>query len=75
MRKKGFRHNITQSLATLPLVGLLAAVVWMLPDVRSLQLGGGLLVTFVMAYLVIECNNRYQLLRVRSRMNSVVFSH
>ena len=73
MRQKGFRHNITQSLAILPLVGLLAAVVWMLPDVRSLQLGGGLLVTFVMAYLVIECNNRYQLLRVRSRMNSVVF--
>lgn len=73
MRQKGFRHNITQSLVTLPLVALVTAAVWMLPNLRSLQLGGGLLATALMTYIVIECNNRYHLLRVRSRMNSVVF--
>ena len=73
MRQKGFRQNITQSLATLPLVALVTAAVWMLPNLSSLQLGGGLLATVLMTYVVIECNNRYHLLRVRSRMNSVVF--
>ena len=73
MRQKGFRQNFTQSFATLPLVALVTAAVWMLPDLSSLRLGGGLLATALMTYVVIECNNRYHLLRVRSRMNSVVF--
>ncbi len=73
MRQKGFRQNFTQSFATLPLVALVTAAVWMLPNLSSLRLGGGLLATALMTYVVIECNNRYHLLRVRSRMNSVVF--
>ena len=54
-------------------MALVTAAVWMLPNLSSLRLGGGLLATALMTYVVIECNNRYHLLRVRSRMNSVVF--
>ena len=61
MRQKGFRQNFTQSFATLPLVALVTAAVWMLPNLSSLRLGGGLLATALMTYVVIECNNRYHL--------------
>ena len=53
MRQKGFRQNFTQSFATLPLVALVTAAVWMLPNLSSLRLGGGLLATALMTYVVI----------------------
>lgn len=58
---------------TLPVIACLALVLWMLPDVTSVQLWGGLALTGVVTYVVMELNNRFQLLRIRSRMMSSTF--
>ena len=52
---------------------LLTAVCWMLPDVSSLERWGGLALTAVTAYLLMEMNTRFSLLRVRSRLVSTSF--
>lgn len=73
MRRHRFQHTFTQSIATLPLVSVAVAVVWILPDVCNLWLWGGLLAVAVMALLMVEWNNRFQLLRLRSNVTPVLF--
>lgn len=73
MRDTGFRKHITEGLATLPVTALAGAALWLLPDLKNPSLWCTLAVVTFMTYVVIETNNRYRLIRVRSRMNSVVF--
>ncbi len=61
------------STLTLPVAALVSVLAWVLPDVESLQLWGGLSATLATAYLIMELNNRNALLRIRSRMMSVTF--
>lgn len=68
-----FRQRVSQSMATLPLVVALSAAAWLAADLRNPLLWGGWAVMAAMAYIVVEWNNRFQLLRVRSRMNSATF--
>lgn len=73
MHEQKFRNRVSQSLASLPITALLVSMVWMLPDVSNLYLWGGLGVMAAMTLIVAEWNNQFQLIRIRSRMNSVVF--
>lgn len=61
------------STLTLPVTALVSVLAWILPDVGSVPLWGGLGVTLATAYLIMELNNRNALLRIRSRMMSVTF--
>lgn len=67
------RQNIVSSTLTLPVCGVLCAVLWMCADVRDLSLWGGLMAAGVLTYILMEMVNRNQLLRIRSRMVSVTF--
>ncbi|MBR1652955.1 MAG: hypothetical protein IJ692_06160 [Alloprevotella sp.] len=67
------QQNIVSSTLTLPLCSVACAVVWMLPDVRSASLWGGLAAATLTTYLLLEMVNRNQLLRIRSRMVSATF--
>lgn len=73
MHEQKFRNRVSQSMASLPIASLLVAVVWMLPDVSNAYLWGGLAVMAAMTLIMAEWNNQFQLIRIRSRMNSVVF--
>ncbi len=73
MHDRQFRHRVSQSFASLPIVATLTALVWVFPDVGNLRLWAGLVAVAVMTAIVVEWNNQYQLLRIRSRMNSVTF--
>lgn len=52
---------------------MVTLVLWLLPGVTDVGLWGGLAVTMLTAYLIMELNNRNALLRIRSRMMSVTF--
>ena len=73
MHQHTFRHRVTQSMASLPLVAVIATAIWVVGDVQNPLVWGGWAVAGIMAYLMVEWNNQFQLLRVRSRMNSVTF--
>lgn len=64
------RTNITQSDATFVVSALVVSVVWMLGHWSEQAYWGGLACTLITAYVLLETNNRCQLLRVRSRMVS-----
>ena len=71
--RHSFRNTVVSGSFTLPVMFLLTAVCWMLPDVSSLERWGGLALTAVTAYLLMEMNTRFSLLRVRSRLVSTSF--
>lgn len=62
------RTNITQSDATFVVSALVVSVVWMLGHWSEQAYWGGLACTLITAYVLLETNNRCQLLRVRSRL-------
>lgn len=68
-----FRHNVVTGTLTLPIIALVMMVVWILPAPTDIYLWGGLIATYVTAYLIMELNNRNSLLRIRSRMMSSTF--
>lgn len=73
MRSSQFRHRVSESMASLPILAVIASVLWIIPNIQSVALWGGLVVVGLMSYLVVAWNAQYQLIRVRSRMNSVTF--
>ncbi|RRD80862.1 hypothetical protein EII14_00725 [Alloprevotella sp. OH1205_COT-284] len=73
MRERTFRHRVVNSVATLPVVAVVGALLWVLPDFKDHYLWGGLLVIGAMTYILVECNNRFQLLRIRTQMTAAVF--
>lgn len=73
MQRRDFRKKFTEGTGALPIVWLLTAIAWILPNFQDRYLWLGLALLSLMTYVVIEWNNQNQLLRVRSRMNSVVF--
>ena len=68
-----FRNRSAKSMLTLPLVAVIAGVVWVLPDPRSAWLWGGFAIVCALTYTLRELNNRFQLLRIRSRLVSATF--
>lgn len=73
MRQHTFRQRVSESMVSLPILSVLVAVLWMLPNIQNVALWIGLGIVGIMTYLVIAWNTQYQLLRVRSRMNSLSF--
>lgn len=73
MYRHSFRTRVAESVLTLPFVSTLTILLWLLGPVREAVLWVTLAVVAVMAYLIVEWNNQCQLLRIRSRMNSVTF--
>ena len=73
-RKLRIQNRIGRSWAVLPVVALLTLALWWFPQGGySHDYAWGLLLAVLVAYVVTETNNIYQLLRVRSRMISVVW--
>lgn len=73
MREHTLRHTIATGAFTLPLTVVIAAAAWAVSarDDAATWLGfGGAL---VLTYMLMELNNRNQLLRIRSRMVSSTF--
>lgn len=75
MYRNTLRHRLTTGTMTLPVTATLAALTWLLPPSLSGEAAtdvrlwwAGLLLTAVITYGWVECNNRNTLLRVRSRM-------
>ena len=73
MRERQLIHRITTGTLTLPTATLIAAAIWLLPGIADKNLWGGLAVTGLAAYFLVEHNNRNALLRVRSRMMGTTF--
>lgn len=73
MRSQSFRIRVSESMISLPILVVLASVIWMIPDIQSVALWGGLAVVGMMTYIMIAWNTQYQLIRVRSRMISISF--
>lgn len=70
MYSNTLRHRIASSTLTLPFCAVVAIVVWLMPDLRSLDLWLGLAAASVLTYILLELVNQNQLLRIRSRMIS-----
>ena len=73
MRSQSFRIRVSESMISLPILLVLASVIWMIPDIQSVALWGGLAAVGMMTYVMIAWNTQYQLIRVRSRMISISF--
>ncbi|MBP5514547.1 MAG: hypothetical protein J6Y04_07210 [Bacteroidaceae bacterium] len=74
MRKPKLHNRIARSVVTLPLCAMLAIGMWWLPQrAFSPDLIAGLVLTAFATYVILETNNTYQVLRVRSRMMASVW--
>ena len=70
---KRIQNRVAESGITLPVAGVLAALVWLLEGVGTHQLWLQLACFAASIYLIVELNNSHALLRIRSRMVSTVF--
>lgn len=73
MRSQPFRNRVSESMISLPILVILASIIWMMPDIQNLALWGGWALVGVMTYFMMAWNTQYQLIRVRSRMNSLTY--
>lgn len=73
MYSHSFRTKVVTGSFTLPVMAIVAAVCWMLPDVSSWQLWTGLGMAGLTTYVAMELNNRFALLRIRSRLVSSTY--
>ncbi len=73
MAGKSLRLRVAGSATTLPVTAAATAALWLLPFPPDAARWGGLLTTALAAYVMMECNNRNALLRVRSRMTTTSF--
>lgn len=73
MYSHSFRNSVVSSTLTLPVAAVGVLVLWMLPAVADGLLWGGLAVTGLTTYVVMELNARNALLRIRSRLMSVTY--
>lgn len=54
-------------------MSIITLLLWLLEPKWDERLWGSLLIVVTMTYIIVEWNNQCQLLRIRSRMNSVAF--
>lgn len=73
MREHSFRTTVVESTLSLPTMSVITFLLWMSASKWDGQLWSSLLITGMMTYIIVEWNNQCQLLRIRSRMCSVVF--
>ncbi len=73
MRRKRFQNKVAASGVTLPAAAVLATLAWLLHGEIDGHLLGGWLLCAVTTAIVAETNNAYSLIRVRTRLASVVF--
>lgn len=73
MYSHSFRSKVVSGTFTLPVMAIMAAVCWMLPDLSSWPLWAGLCIAGLTTYVAMELNNRFALLRIRSRMVSSTY--
>ena len=73
MADKSLRLRVACSATTLPVTAAATAALWLLPFPPGAARWGGLLATALAAYVMMECNNRNALLRIRSRMTTTSF--
>lgn len=73
MAGKSLRLRIAGSATTLPAAAAVTAALWLLPFPPGETRWAGLFTTALAAYVMMECNNRNALLRVRSRMTTASF--
>ena len=71
--KRRLQHKIAESTWTLPIAAVFAALWWLLPFTQRWQEPIGLAVCVLVTYVLMELNSANALLRVRSRMVSVVY--
>lgn len=69
-RERKFKDKVATGVFTLPVTAALAMLLWVSPDVTDGSLWLGLAAVGLIAYLLVELNNRHSLLRIRSRMVS-----
>ena len=69
MRRNRLQNQIAGSVFTLPVCAVIAVLVWWMPlGQYSLDYAIGLGLTILIAYVLLEINNTFHLIRVRSRM-------
>lgn len=74
MRERTLRNEIVESSLSLPVMSVFTFLLWASTSEWSdVMLWLSLAIVAVMAYVIVEWNNQCQLLRIRSRMNSVTF--
>lgn len=73
MRQHTLRQDVVESSLSLPVMAVVTLLLWIIAPKWDGALWGTLLLMGVMAYTIVEWNNQCQLLRIRSRMNSVTF--
>lgn len=72
-REHSFRNTVAESSLSLPVMALITFLLWVIGPKWDKELWGTLLLAGLMTYTIVEWNNQCQLLRIRSRMNSVTF--
>lgn len=73
MRQHTLRKDVVESNFTLPVTAIVTLLLWVIAPKWDGALWGTLLLMGAMTYVIVEWNNQCQLLRIRSRMNSVTF--
>ncbi len=73
MRRKRFQNKVAASGVTLPAAAVLATLSWWVHGEADSHLLGGWLLCAVTTAIVAETNNAYSLIRIRTRLTSVVF--
>lgn len=73
MERSSFRLTVTTGTFTLPVMAVLTFIIWMVPAPSDWRLWAGLAMAGATAAVVMELNNRFTLLRVRSRMISCTY--
>lgn len=72
-REHSFRNTVAESSLSLPIMAIITFLFWVIGPMQDGKLWGTLLLVSLMTYTIVEWNNQCQLLRIRSRMNSVTF--
>lgn len=74
MRRDRLQNRVAGSVFTLPVCAVIAVLVWWLPlGQYRIDYAIGLGLAIFIAYVLLETNNRFQLIRVRSRMVASVW--
>lgn len=73
MYSHSFRNQVATGAYSLPFMATLSFLLWILPGGGDWRLWAGLITTALTTFLIMELNNRYSLLRIRSRMMSVSY--
>lgn len=73
MRNDSYRQRIATSNVTLYVMAILTILLWALRPRQDALMWSSFAFVGLITYIIVEWNNQCQLLRVRSRMNSVTF--